>query len=33
MQKCIQFNIKVTETKWIQIILKAMFEFMLMQVA
>ena len=27
----ISFNIKATETNWIQIILKAMFEFMLKQ--
>ena len=29
---CIRFNIKATGTKWIQSILKAMFEFMLTQV-
>ena len=29
---CICFNIKATQTKWIQSILKTMFEFMLTQV-
>ena len=30
-KKCICFNIKATQTKWIQSILKTMFEFVLAQ--
>ena len=31
-KSCIRFNTKATRTKWIQSILKTMFEFMLTQV-